>query len=107
MMRLCPPEIQTQTTYLIQPDDEKKPNNQLKDPASNFCYQNFKSKRWWRGKSADQKLPVEIGNKLQIINQIRGEKKSVCLQIIHKWKKFITNDLPCCKFLVAHVYSTS
>lgn len=45
MMRLCPPETQTQTTYLIQPDDEKKPNNQLKDPASNFCYQNFKSKR--------------------------------------------------------------
>lgn len=61
------------------------------------------------GGSADQKLPVEIGNKLQIINQIGGGggEMSVCLQIIHKWKKFITNDLPCCKFLVACVYSTS
>lgn len=54
---------------------KNKPNNQLKGPTSNFCYQNFKTKRWWREKSASQKLPVEIRNKLQIINQIRGEKK--------------------------------
>lgn len=57
---------------------KNKPNNQLKDPTSNFYYQNFKTKRWWREKSADQKLPMEIRNKLQIINQIR-EKKKVCL----------------------------
>lgn len=30
-------------------------------------------------KNADQKLPVEIGNKLQIINQITGGEKKVSL----------------------------
>jgi len=63
---------------------KSKANIQLKHSISNLYDQNFITKRWWGGKSADQKLPVEIGNNLQIINQIKKKKMAVCLQIIHK-----------------------
>lgn len=53
---------------------EKKANIQLKGSISNLYDQNFITKRWWDGKSSDPKLPVEIGNKLQLINQIKKKK---------------------------------
>lgn len=70
------PTTNTKLQNLPHPIRSQKNNTsiQLKGPISNLYDQNFVTKIWWGEKSVDQKLPVEIGNKLQIINQIRKKK---------------------------------
>lgn len=63
------------------PSSNQVTKPQTKYPAERSHFKlllsEFHNKKMAAWKNADQKLPVEIGNKLQIINQIRKKKVSL------------------------------